>query len=180
MTARNWLIGNILMFSIFEIYMMVNYLNNNKPAKFFRTLLLYLSIISLLLYEYYLNLNIPSFIVTCSLLAILGHTFLGTFMDIYHKSKTYDRYLHLFGSFSFSLLSFSLLKLNLTIGLFNTFLFVMTLGISLGVVVEIAEFAHDTFTKKPMTQHGLIDTDFDMISNVLGSTIAGIVSLFVF
>ncbi|MBE6033778.1 MAG: hypothetical protein E7222_03650 [Clostridiales bacterium] len=61
-----------------------------------------------------------------------------------------------------------------------TFLLVTTLGITIGVLFEIAEFIHDSFSKKMKCQHGLADTDFDLIFNVFGSAIAGLLSIFIF
>jgi len=56
----------------------------------------------------------------------------------------------------------------------------MMLGITLGTLFEIVEFAFDYFSKSSKNQHGLADTDVDMIFNVFGAVIAGIVSLIAF
>ena len=54
-----------------------------------------------------------------------------------------------------------------------------TIGISLGCIYEIYEFILDSTTNS-FNQHGLKDTNFDLISDVIGSLIAGIVSMLIF
>lgn len=172
---------NIVIISIAQIYIMIKCLQRKKLGTFWGNLVTYIIIVLLLLYEYYLDSPIPGFIITCSIVTIIGHTLIGKYFDIYHKSKTYDRYLHFFGSFSFSLLIFA--ALNCVSKLDNKlyiFLIVFTLGTTLGVFFEILEFLHDTFSKKPRSQHGLADTDYDMISNLIGSFVAGIVAVTIY
>ena len=183
MTAQLFLIFHITMISVFQIYGIIHYLHRGEKGKFFSNLIAYGIILALIFYEYYSNLNIPSFIITCSLLAIVGHSFIGTLLDVYHRSKTYDRYLHLFGSFSFALLVFSILDRIIVPAIKSkiyVFLFVMTLGITIGVFFEIIEFVHDRFSKKVKCQHGLADTDFDMIFNIAGSFLAAMVAIRIF
>jgi hypothetical protein len=59
-------------------------------------------------------------------------------------------------------------------------IFTATIGISLGCILEIFEFIMDSNSKpnKQRNQHDLADTDFDLISNVIGSVIAGVTSFF--
>lgn len=161
---------------------MVNSLKNNKKQVLYKTLVFYAVVIALLIYEYFSKIKISGFIITCTVISLIGHTFAGKFLDLYHKSISFDRYLHMFGSFSFALLVFSIINqiVKLESGMFYIFLFVTLLGISIGVFFEIAEFIHDKYTNKPKCQHGLTDTDVDMIFNIFGSIIAGFISLYVF
>ena len=55
----------------------------------------------------------------------------------------------------------------------------ITLGISLGVLLEMEELLHDTFSKSK-GQHGLKDTNFDLIANIIGAILAGLISSFIF
>lgn len=183
MSDQKIFILNVVIISISQISLMVKYLQQKKSSKFIGDLIIYCVILSFLLYEHYFKLNIPDIILTGSVITVIGHTFIGLYFNIYYKSNYFDRYLHLFGSFSFSLLAFSIINYItplVNVSWIYTFLFVMTLGISIGVFFEIIEFIHDCFSKKIMCQHGLTDTDFDMIFNVFGSFIAGIVSLTIF
>ncbi|MFT9057152.1 MAG: hypothetical protein ABF449_11180, partial [Ethanoligenens sp.] len=54
--------------------------------------------------------------------------------------------------------------------------FVATIGISLGCLFEIYEFILDSISHSNH-QHGLTDTNFDLISDVIGAVIAGIVAM---
>lgn len=182
MSAYQSLIINIVIISLCQIYLIINYLRKKEIAKFLSNLIIYVIIVSLLLFEHYLKLAVPNFIIVCSLLAVIGHLLIGEYFNIYHSTKHFDRYLHLFGAFSFSLLSYSLL--NKISALANekwiTFLFVMLLGVAIGTLFEIIEFIHDSISKKTLSQHGLTDTNLDLIFNAIGSLIAGFVSTIVF
>lgn len=182
MLDENYFLFPIAMISIVQIYLMISYLPKKMTSKFFENLFTYVAILSFLIYSH-LKLSIPNFIITCSVITVIGHTFIGLYLKLYYKSKYYDRYLHLFGAFSFSLLAFSII--NNIAPLHNeswiyTSVFVMTLGISIGVIFEILEFIHDSFSNGIKSQHGLADTDFDLIFNVLGSVFAGIISTNIF
>lgn len=174
------LIGNILIFSVFQILIMLGYLQRNQPAKSAKYFVFWGVVTALLAYEYTVWQIVPQFIITCVVLTLIGHTFFGTFLDIYHRSTVYDRGLHLFGSFSFALLLFTFTDKNAIAGGLYRFLFVVMLGISLGTLFEIAEFASDKISRKPKNQHGLADTDTDMIFNVIGALMAGVLALYVF
>ena len=159
---------------------MVGYLRRGQPGKSFIFLGFWGIVTALLIYEYIAWRVVPGFVITCSVLTIIGHTFIGGFLDIYHKSISFDRYLHLFGSFSFSLLLFSFCDINAIAWGFYRFLFVSMLGNTLGIIFEIGEYFRDTFTQMPKCQHGLADTDLDIIFNFIGAVIAGFVSLYIF
>jgi hypothetical protein len=106
----------------------------------------------------------------------VGHVLIGEFFDIYKTSKYFDRSLHAFGTFSFTLFGFSVITKTMhpssSPKLF-TILFIINLGISLGAVFEIIEFAVDTFFKTN-SQSGLKDTNVDLIADIIGSIIAGL------
>lgn len=182
MSEQYYFLFPVVIISIIQIYLMVRYLSKKMTSKFVENLVTYVVILGFLIYAH-IKLSIPNFIVTCSVITVIGHTFIGLYLKLYYKSKYYDRYLHLFGSFSFSLLAFSII--NNIAPLHNESwiypsLLVTTLGISIGVIFEILEFIHDSFSNGIKSQHGLADTDFDLIFNVLGSIVAGIISTNIF
>lgn len=124
-------------------------------------------------------------ILVCVAATVVGDTYLGKKRDLYHTTITYDRLLHLFGSFSFALFAFGILK-----NLFGPVspgyylpVIVVAEGISLGVLFEIYEFVLDSLPKKSRSvrrQHGLTDTDFDLLADTVGSLLAGIAARFLF
>ena len=85
---------------------------------------------------------------------ILGHTFISEYCKVYRKSKTYDRYLHLFGSFTFSLFTYSIISSLMKPVPSKGYVAVLIamLGISVGDFFEIAQFTLDTVLKKAKYQ----------------------------
>jgi hypothetical protein len=171
---------NIALISVFQVFMMISYILRKKKEKFWGSLILYTVVLAFLIYEHYSLLKIPGLILTCFVITVLGHSFVGKYLEVYYTSDVYDRYLHLFGAFSFSLTAYAILEHLIKPGtesIIYKSVFVMTIGITLGVFFEIAEFVHDRyFPKKIRSQHGLEDTDFDLIFNIAGSFIAGALS----
>lgn len=183
MSQKYFFYIHALIVSSAQCYLTVQYSKRKLFGKAASGLLTWLLVTSFLFYDYYAGVNVPVFIVTGSIISVIGHTLLGNYLDYYHKSRIYDRGLHLFGAFSFSLLAFSIL--NNAVAPFDgsefyASLTVITLGISIGTFFEIIEFIHDSVSKKTKCQHGLVDTDFDMIFNVLGSLAAGSIAPLVF
>ncbi len=179
MSYKSTLIINACIFTVLQCALIVGYFKRRQPGKAASNFLAWLIMISFLFYINYIKLYIPEFIITCFTITVIGHFFLGNFLDLYHRSKIYDRWLHLFGAFSFSLLVFSILNnavLPFPNSDFYMSFFVITLGVSIGTLFEILEFMHDVVSKKKLPcQHGLADTDYDMIFNLLGSIVAGFV-----
>ena len=155
---------------------MFQYFKSARSKKAVSNFFVWAIVAAFLFYDYYFRLNIPEFIVTCTVLTVIGHCLLGNYLDYYHRSKRYDRGLHLFGAFSFSLLVYFILNGITPFEANNLYriLFVITMGISIGTLFEILEFIHDTVSNKAKCQHGLADTDYDMIFNALGALIAGL------
>jgi len=111
------------------------------------------------------------------ILAMLVHTLLGFYFGLYGRSKTFDRGSHAFGCFAYSMLAyFSLTALfSESIPPALAGIIIASLGITLGVFVELIEFALDSRKHIELKmQKGLRDTNFDLLSDVLGSALAGV------
>lgn len=123
------------------------------------------------------KVNIPPYTLILGMLTIFGACFLGHYLGGYTKSRTFDRYLHAFGSFSFSLLIYFFMEHFITTGgslLFRAIV-VFLMGNTLGVFFELIEMYHDVKKKKePKSQKGLRDTDMDMLFNLMGAFLAGV------
>lgn len=138
--------------------------------------------IAFLITQYMLNFRIRIFIIALVILTLIGNSLVGQYLDLYMKSRTYDRYLHILGCFSFALFFYYLIA-NVTSAAAGpdvyVALYVASLGITAGCLLEILEYCIDSKSRKGMkNQHGLRDTDTDMIANVIGASIAGVVSVF--
>lgn len=131
-----------------------------------------------LLVETKLNLFISNYIRGCVIILTLLHAFAGKYLDFYLTSTIFDKVLHVFGTYSIVLLVYSIMcqimETSFT-NILNKYVFIVLLGISLGAIFEIIEFVTDnTIHPKIPNQPNLIDTDLDMIADVIGSKIAAL------
>lgn len=127
------------------------------------------------------HIAIPDYVLFLTMLTILGACFLGHYLGGYTKSRTFDRYLHAFGSFSFSMFTYCTLNHFINTGSSKLFqaMFIFCAGNTLGVFFELLEMSHDISKKdEPKTQKGLRDTDMDMLFNLIGSSVAAAFSFF--
>jgi len=186
MTKIEFMVSVVILFSIIEIFIICQYIIQKKIGRLSENIIVTVVAILFVLFKEKLGIQMYDFLTVFWLITILGHTFIGEYFRVYRKSKTYDRYLHLFGSFTFSLFVYSIISsLMKPVPSSKGYVAVLiaTLGISVGVFFELAEFTLDTAAKKKKyqkSQHGLADTDYDMIFNVIGSVIAAILSPVIF
>ena len=125
---------------------------------------------------HFFRLKIPEAVMIFTMLSVFSHTFLGFFLRLYGKTKTFDRFGHALSSFAFSQAAyFTLTSLfSEAIPKLLAAIIIGALGITLGVFVEIIEFVLDSRKKKELKlQKGLKDTNFDLIADVIGSAAAG-------
>lgn len=138
--------------------------------------------ISYLLYIYFENkkgFNIENYKKALVLITGILHNSFGQYLNLYRTTIWFDKGLHLFGAFSFSLFCYSIL--NLSSKFFSkskiiTFIVMMSLGIAVGDILENFEFLLDIIFKTN-NQHGNIDTNLDLVFNTLGAVLAGIVGV---
>jgi hypothetical protein len=126
-----------------------------------------------------LGVYIPYFVLCLTLLSLFIHVFFGYRLDFYSKSAKFDRYLHAFGTFCFSLLFYFLLGNFIAYGgsrLFRAF-YIAFLGTALGAVYEIFEFVLD-IKKNANLQKDLKDTNMDIVFNIIGSVSAAVFAYF--
>lgn len=124
--------------------------------------------------------NIPEYVLILVIGALFVNNFFGYYLNKYNTTKNFDRVLHGYGAFSFALLFYYVVLLitpQVMSKLFRSF-FVFFLGIGLGAIFELVEFAIDR-KYKTKTQRNLKDTDMDMFCNVFGSFAAAVVSYFI-
>ena len=124
-------------------------------------------------YGFYMNTYVRVMIV----LALLFDGFFGCYLDFYTTSSVFDKMLHVFGTYAFSLFAYVLVVQLLKHPVTSSFKFILvvSLGVSLGACYEILEFLTDTFSHPvPISQPSLLDTDLDLIANVIGATLAAI------
>lgn len=172
-----------IFFSIVTLSICIAVIVKKKQGMIAVNIISYVFYLIFLYLQYKLNFRVRIFIILLVLIAFIGNNYLGVYLDFYHRSKYYDRYLHVFGSFSFSLFFYSILDKIVAPAVSSKIyisIFIASIGIAFGCLFEIGEFIIDSKSKKSSKhQHGLKDTDYDLISNVIGSAAAGIISMWI-
>jgi hypothetical protein len=128
-----------------------------------------------------INVNIPGLVLIFAMASLFAHTFFGYFMRLYERTKKSDRVLHAAGCFAYGLLAYCTAAaiFGAQSSKITGAIFVWALGIAMGVMIEIMEFAADSCGKSRLRmQKGLHDTDFDLISDVIGSAAAAVYAYF--
>ena len=122
------------------------------------------------------NLYISNYVRGGVIVTILSHHILGEYFNLYSKSAIFDKALHIFGTYAFTLFIYLIMIQTikiLFISKISRFIFVILLGISIGVGFEVIEFILDvTIKPKVPYQSNLIDTNLDIVSDIVGSIIA--------
>ncbi|MFT9496703.1 hypothetical protein [Anaerosolibacter sp.] len=133
---------------------------------------IYLGIIYM---EFKLHFKIKNYIKVLLIITFILHTGFGQYFHLYTKNNWFDKGLHLFGSVAFSLFFYAVITALINIYTSSRifiFIVVSSIGITAGVFFELIEFTLDISTDSKH-QHGLIDTNLDLIFNILGAYIAG-------
>ncbi|QDR80025.1 hypothetical protein [Sporomusa termitida] len=123
------------------------------------------------------TVKIPHTIRILVLTAILSDSFFGLYMNLYTTSAIFDKLQHVFGSYTFSLFFYNLICQLTQPAISRTFsfIFVISLGLSIGVFYEIGEFIGDLTIKPSVpSQPSLLDTNLDLIADVIGAFIAAV------
>lgn len=134
-----------------------------------------LAVITIIEIRYPILLN--HFIRAGVLVTIISDSFFGLYLGLYVTSSVFDKGLHIFGNYTFSLCAYVLAsKLNHhCLSKPFRFIVVLSFGLAIGALYEIGEFIGDTFSKPTIpAQVDLLDTDLDLISNFIGAFIASL------
>lgn len=121
------------------------------------------------------HIKMSTYVHVVMVLTIFFDAFFGYCLHMYENSFVFDKLLHIFGTYSFSLFVYILLaqmqdtKLRQPV----KFILVLALGMSLGVFYEISEFIGDIVSHPtPPNQPSLLDTDIDLIGDTIGALLA--------
>lgn len=125
-------------------------------------------------YNLYLNHYIRILVMT----TILLHTYVGDYLRLYANSFVFDKILHGYGTYSFTLFVYVIInQLVKNVKHRNSyeFIFIICLGMALGQGLEFIEFLIDQFfNPSEPAQSGLTDTNIDMILNTVGALVAAV------
>lgn len=121
------------------------------------------------------KISIKHFIRVFVLLTIISDSYFGFYLNLYVTSSVFDKVQHIFGSYAFSLCAYVLAAGLNCYPLSKPLkaIVVLSFGLAIGAMYEISEFFGDTFSNPAIpAQESLLDTDLDLISNLLGALIA--------
>lgn len=174
-----WAIFALL--AISQVYIIYKFAHNREGVFVRSVLLSFLSFTVYIILITIFGLKIPGLVLIFAMISLFIHTFFGYFLKLYERTRKFDMVIHSVGSFAYALLTYCTL-----IAIFGAVhskvlgaIFIGALGITLGVFIEIMEFASDSNRKtKLRMQKGLHDTDFDLIADVIGAVGAVIYALF--
>lgn len=133
--------------------------------------------------SHFYNLTVPDAAYILVIISLFLDSYFGYYRNLYCKSRKYDRVQHGIGSFSFAIFFYFFLSNIFKYGGSRSFraFYILILGVFYGTIYEIIEFISDLKNQnKEKMQRGLRDTDFDMVSDVIGSLSAAVFSYFVF
>lgn len=126
-------------------------------------------------------LRMSTYVRILMVLAIFFDAFFGYCFNLYENSAVFDKLMHVFGTYAFSLFAYILVMQMQTAAINRPvkFILVLCLGLSLGVVYEIFEFIGDNVSHPvPPNQPSLWDTDIDLIGDLIGASLAAFHAVF--
>jgi VanZ family protein len=126
--------------------------------------------------EFKLNFRIKNYIKILLIITFILHSSFGQYINLYQKNNWFDKGLHLFGTFAFSLLLYAIMTALIDVNTNSkiyAFIVISSIGITVGVFFELLEFTLDIATGSKH-QHGLNDTNLDIIFNMIGAYLSGV------
>ena len=169
-----------IVFSLAEIWISIRFAMLKKRMYLQAVLTMFTLVFLYILSDLIFNIGVPKLILTSVMVSIFIQTYCGYYLDLFMRSKIFDRYLHAFGTFSFALFFYSILGImirpSVSPKLFVS-IFIFTLGMTVGVFFEIIEFILDKIKHTKM-QKNLKDTNFDIIFDIIGSLLAAAIGYF--
>lgn len=178
MRKNKFMIYSTLIFIFLQIIIGLLLFKNKQYMYIYEVLATTIFFIIYTFIEVKYNLHLSNYTRFFIILTILAHTFIGDFLNLYVKSFIFDKVLHAVGTYSFTLLSYSLINQTIKKDYLEKprdFIFILCLGVTLGVFFEFIEFTIDIVLKPQFPSQGnVIDTNMDMIFNTVGAIIAAL------
>ncbi|RKD29003.1 hypothetical protein [Thermohalobacter berrensis] len=169
----------IILLTIIQAINIVSFIVKKEYTYLFDVLVTYFGYLTFTFLDKKYSLKTKDYIKLLLVLTFIIHSLLGHNLGLYDKTHWFDNALHTFGSFSFALLFYSIV-VNTTQFTVKSksfiFILILALGTASGSIFEIIEFILDTLLNTNK-QKGLIDTNLDMIFNIIGSSLAGFVTI---
>ena len=164
-------------FFLIQFLITIGFILKQQFDYIFNPLITSLFYLGVILLERFTTFKLKNYIRILLIITLSSHNLIGEYYNAYNKVPFFDNALHLFGIFSFSLFVYTLLVSTIDIKasrpMLLTFILVILLGIAMGTIFELMEFALDQFTNEN-NQRDLTDTDLDLLFDLIGALLAGI------
>lgn len=178
----NWLpLVLIVIFSVAELFFLRRFIAKKETIAFKSAIVSLAFLWLIFIVSYLYQFRIPDAAYIFIIISLFMNSYFGYYLNLYEKSKRYDRIQHVIGSFSFAIFFYFFFSNLFEYGGSRAFqaFYVLLLGVFYGTLYEIIEFLSDLKNKEKM-QRGLRDTNMDMVSDVIGSLAASVLAFFVF
>ena len=123
------------------------------------------------------HIKMTTYVRILMMLTIFVDAFGGYLCNLYENSFIFDKILHVFGTYAIALFLYILI-IQVQDGPINKwiiFVLVLCLGLAIGTIYEILEFIGDNVSHPdPPNQPSLLDTDVDLIGDLIGAILAGL------
>jgi len=173
-----WAVYALLFLS--QVFIIYQFKHNGETVFIPMTLVSFLSFTAYIILITVFGLKLPGLVLIFATVSLFIHTFFGYYFKLYERTRKFDRVNHAIGAFAYGLLAYCTLTaiFGALVSRVSGAIFTGSLGVTLGVFIEIMEFASDSTRKKTVKmQKGLHDTDFDLIADVIGSACAAVYAL---
>ncbi|WP_165916328.1 hypothetical protein [Marinisporobacter balticus] len=163
-------------FTIFIFIISVTFFMKKQIYLVLYAIFIYVIYIIFLYFESRKIYKVKNYIKALVVITIMIDIVAGFYFNFYHTTNWFDKAMHMFGCFSFTLLFHSMIHLyikNFSDFKIVIFIFITSLGVTSGVFYEFIEFGLDVILKSK-NQNGLIDTNLDLLFDTLGSMLATI------
>lgn len=156
--------------------LIIGFIHKNQYEFIINAIVIYSVCICVLYCEKKGFIIISKLVKSLAFVVIFLHLAGGQYLELYETNGYFDKGLHLIGSFAFALFMYQAVAALAGVEFYSkilVFTIISSLGISLGVLLEILEFSLDVILKSNH-QKGLSDTNLDMIFNIIGASLAGL------
>lgn len=168
-----------ILFSIIMLLTLIGFLIRKEYGCIINLIVIYAGYILLVYFENKKKITIKNQLKVLVIITAILHISFGLYFKLYQTTNWFDKGLHVFGTFSITILSF--LMLDSCVEFFSKskifyFVLLISIGTTIGVFLENLEFILDIILKTK-NQHSLLDTNLDLIFNIFGASLAGIWSI---
>ncbi|QSX05630.1 hypothetical protein JYG23_13295 [Sedimentibacter sp. zth1] len=167
-------------FSIIMFLTAIGFILKKEHHFIYNLIPIYLSYLLFIYFENKKKFKVKNYIKALVIITAILHNSFGQYLNLYITTNWFDKALHVFGTFSLSLFCYSIM--DSTASFFSRskifiFILITSIGITVGVFLENLEFILDIIFKTK-NQHGQVDTNLDLMFNIFGATLAGILAAF--